>query len=95
MSKSPVRVNVWRDSERLIDVVRTRGNVTRVVRGERYRHAHSVACELTDTGNGFIARFPARDCTEQDAYACLDYAQARDLVLALTPHRKELGFTEP
>lgn len=51
----------------------------------------SVA-EVTNTGNGFIARFPAVHSTQQDYYVCLDYAQARDLVLGLAEFKETLGF---
>ena len=53
----------------------------------------SVA-EVTNTENGFIARFPAVHSTQQDYYVCLDYAQARDLVLGLAEFKKQLGFQE-
>jgi hypothetical protein len=91
-------MNVWRtfahwiDSERLAETVKTFGDKTRVVRGRGYNKPGSISCELTDTGNGLIARFPAHNSTEQDHYVCLGYDQARELVLALTPHAKELGF---
>jgi len=49
-------------------------------------------CLLEDTGNGFIARFPAFTSTEQDSYVCLDYSQARNLVLALSVFQNGLGF---
>ena len=64
----------------------------RVVRGLGYLHPDSVACELRDTGNGFIVRFPGLGSCDMDHCISLDYAQARELVLALTPHAQELGF---
>jgi hypothetical protein len=66
--------------------------VARVLRAAGYIKPGTVECELTDSGNGYIARFPASSSIEQDAYVCLDYAQARALILALTPHAKALGF---
>lgn len=83
---------LWRDSEGNLETVRSRGRITRVVRDAGYARPGSVACELKDTGNGFIARFVASVSYDQDHYVCLDYAQARELVLALSPHAKELGF---
>ena len=83
----------WVDSERLAESVETCGNLTRVVRGKGYNRPGSVSCMLEDTENGFIARFPAHNSNEQDHYVCLGYDQARELVLALTPHAKDLGFT--
>jgi hypothetical protein len=83
---------LWRDSEGLLEEVRADGPMTRVVRRDGYARQNSVACELTDTGNGFIVRFPAHSSCDQDKYVCLDYDDARNLVLALTPHAKALGF---
>lgn len=52
----------------------------------------AASCVLQDTGNGYIAHFPSDDPTRQDYYVCLDYAQAYDLILALSAFKKELGF---
>ena len=64
-----------------------------VKRGKGYSKENSVACELTDTGNGYIAKFPAHGSTDQDQYISIGYDDARSLVLALSPHAKDLGFT--
>ena len=53
-----------------------------------------VTAEIEDSGNGFIVCFPAVSSMQQDHYVCLDYSQARDLVLGLAEFKKELGFTE-
>ena len=53
---------------------------------------NTVLCEVTNTGNGYIVRFPAPDCTRQDYYVCLDYAQAYDMIMGLSAFKKELGF---
>lgn len=68
------------------ETVTQRGTVTRVVAGRGYlSHVRGKALlTLKDTGNGFIARFPPHSSAEQDAYACLDYAQAHSLWLALS-----------
>lgn len=76
-----------------IDKVQSGDHLSMVIRGKTYTFPGSVACYLDDTGNGFIARFPATSSTKQDYYVCLDYAQARDLVLALSAFKKTLGFT--
>ena len=60
--------------------------------GEGYYRPGEILCHLENTGNGYIACFPANDCTRQDYYVCLDYAQAHDLILALSMFKKELGF---
>lgn len=42
-----------------------------------------TALKLTDTGNGYIAKFPSHRSVEQDHYICMDYSQAHLLLLAL------------
>lgn len=73
------------------DVVRD-GDTSRVIMGHGYRDKGASSCVVQDTGNGYIAKFPAHNCTEQDYYVCLDYGQAYDLILALSAFKKELGF---
>jgi hypothetical protein len=62
--------------------------------GPGYCDQGSLHCSVANTGNGYIAFFPAPTCTTQDYYVCLDYTQARDLVLGLSMFKKELGFEE-
>ena len=83
---------LWRDSDGHLEEVRQADETVLVVRGSGYAKPGSVACELRDTGNGYIARFPAYGSCDQDHYVCLDYAEARNLILALTPHAHDLGF---
>ncbi len=83
---------LWWDSSGCIAEVQQDGDTVRVVRGRGYVRPDSVALELTDTGNGFIARFPGHGNCDMDHCISLDYSQARELVLALTPHAKGLGF---
>lgn len=80
-------------TEGLIDQVQSDDKRSMVIRGKNYTFPGSVACDLEDTGNGFIARFPSESSAKQDYYVCLDYSQARDLVLALSSFAKTLGFT--
>lgn len=84
--------DVWRDSEGCISEVRQDGDSVRVVRGKGYVQPGQTACVLEDTGNGFIARFPGARSCDMDHCISLDYGQARDLVLALAWHAKDLGF---
>ena len=67
-------------------------DVVFVKAGEGYNRPGQCLCVLENTGNGYIAKFPSHDCTRQDYYVCLDYAQAHDLILALSMFKKELGF---
>lgn len=83
---------LWRDSTGNLEEVQQVDGVVLVVRSSGYVRPGSVACELNDTGNGYIARFPAHSSCDQDKYVCLDYDDARNLILALTPHARELGF---
>ena len=80
-------------TEGLIDQVQSDDKRSMVIRGKNYTFPGSVACDLEDTGNGFIARFPSESSAKQEYYVCLDYSQARDLVLALSSFAKTLGFT--
>lgn len=74
------------------DIVQHIGRHSTVIRGKSYNFPGSVGCDVEDTGNGFIARFPSESSAKQDYYVCLDYSQARDLVLALSSFAKTLGF---
>lgn len=80
-------------SDRTEDLVDRHGPIAIVTQGQGYCNPGGDRCVLTDTGNGFIAKFPSHSSTEQDYYVCLDYAQARDIVLALSKFQKDLGFT--
>lgn len=79
-------------SESTEDLVERHGPIAIVTQGVGYHVPGEDRCVLTDTGNGFIAKFPAHNCITQDYYVCMDYAQARDIVLALSKFQKELGF---
>ena len=74
------------------DIVQHIGRYSTVIRGESYNLPWSVGCSVEDTGNGFIARFPSESSAKQDYYVCLDYSQARDLVLALSSFAEKLKF---
>lgn len=86
---------LWRDSEGLLEIVSTKGDLTKVVRDKGFARPGSLSCELRDTSNGFIVRFPGHSSTEQDRYVCLGYDDARVLVLALSHHAAGLGFETP
>jgi hypothetical protein len=62
--------------------------------GEGYHDQGRLHCSIENTGNGYIACFPATSSTTQDYYVCLDYTQAHDLVLTLSMFKKELGFKD-
>ena len=72
-------------------IVRTE-DVAKVIAGAGYYNVGRSLCEVTNTGNGYIVRFPAHSSTQQDYYVCLDYAQAYDMILGLSAFKKELGF---
>lgn len=67
-------------------------NTAMVIQGHGYHNKGATSVELTNTGNGYIAKFPSHSSTTQDYYVCLDYAQAYDLILALSAFKQELGF---
>jgi hypothetical protein len=78
------------------NLVYKKENESIVVRGKGYVQEiqGTVCCSVTDTGNGFIVKFPAHNCTTQDYYVCLDYTQARDMVIGLAEFKKDLGFKD-
>lgn len=77
------------------ETVDRNGNYAWVNAGGGYNRPDELLCNLTNTGNGYIAYFPSNSSTRQGYYVCLDYAQAHDLILALSMFKKELGFAEP
>ena len=70
------------------------GDTANVIAGDGYyEHVkHNSLCEVTNTGNGFIAKFPSHNSVTQDYYVCLDYAQAYDMILGLSAFKEDLGF---
>ena len=75
-------------------IVERQGDIAEVTTSKGYAWPGETLCKVQDTGNGYIAHFPAPNCTMQDYYVCLDYSQAYDLVLALSMFKKELGFED-
>lgn len=76
------------------DVVQRIKDTAFVSQGKGYSHPGQTGCIVKNTGNGYIAHFPSHSSTRQDYYLCLDYVQARDLVLGLAEFKKELGFKD-
>ncbi len=68
------------------------GDVANVIANRGYNNPGRSLCEVTNTGNGFIAKFPSHSSTQQDYYVCLDYAQAYDMILGLSAFKEDLGF---
>ena len=81
-------------SDNTAQLVERQGDIAEVTTGPGYRHPGETTCRLENTGNGYIAYFPAPNCTMQDYYVCLDYSQAYDLVLALSMFKEEWGFED-
>lgn len=67
--------------------IKRRDNVVKIRAEDSYGWRQDIVgetlCKVTDTGNGYIAKFPAFNSTEQDNYVCLDYAEADYLLQAL------------
>lgn len=84
-------MNRYWDRNTSQDVFRV-NDTAMVIQGIGYHSPGATSVELTNTGNGYIAKFPGNSSTTQDYYVCLDYGQAYDLVLALSAFKKELGF---
>ena len=74
------------------EIVKRTVNVATVRGGRGYSRPGEALCMVENTGNGYIGYFPSHSSTHQDHYITLDYAQAHDLVLALSAFKKELGF---
>ena len=81
-------------SDNTEQIVERQDDIAEVTTGPGYRHPGETLCKVQNTGNGYIAHFPAPNCTMQDYYVCLNYSQAYDLVLALSMFKKELGFKD-
>lgn len=79
-------------SDGVEDVVGRIEDTALVGTGKGYSRPGELRCSVENTGNGYVAWFPANSPTRQDYYVCLDYSQARDLVLGLSEFKKELGF---
>lgn len=77
-----------------VEHIKRKDDVATVVFGEgHYQHLiGKTYCVLTNTGNGYIAKFPAIGSIKQDHYVELDYSQAVSLINALSTFKKELGF---
>lgn len=76
------------------DAVTRVDNGSVLERGAGYLNEGRIGLMLEDTGNGFIACWLPTASWEQRYYVCLDYSQARDLVLALSAFTAELGFAD-
>jgi hypothetical protein len=75
-------------------IVERQDDIAEVTTGKGYAWPGQTTCRIQNTGNGYIAHFPARTCMMQDYYVCLDYSQAYDLVLGLSMFKEELGFED-
>jgi len=76
------------------EIIQRAGDTARLIAGEGYHRVGETLCQVDNTGNGYIAKFPSHSACYQDYYVCLDYSQAYDLILALSAFKKELGFEE-
>lgn len=81
-------------SDQTEQVVYRLNDTASVRAGDGYPRPGNLHCSVENTGNGFIAYFPSHTSHSQDYYSCLDYSQARDLVLGLSMFKKELGFED-
>jgi len=66
------------------ETVRKKGDVVTVrAAGGYLKHVEKLLI-MTDTGNGFIAKFPSCSTAHQDNFVCLDYSEADYLWQALS-----------
>lgn len=65
--------------------IKRKGNTVKVIDGSDYSpyvRGRALA-KVTNTGNGYIAKFKSFSSVQQDNYVCLDYSEAHVLWLAL------------
>ena len=72
----------------IISITKKEGNVVKYESPNPY---DAITSSLTDTGNGYLAKFDSKSSTMQDYYVCLDYGQAEELMLMLM-HAMEGSF---
>ncbi len=74
------------------DKVTRKGKVARIIAGSDWQPfiKGKTVTKLTNTGNGYTAKFPGLTSTQQDTYVCLDYSNAALLYQALSAFKKEL-----
>jgi hypothetical protein len=56
--------------------IKSKDNVTKAKSVSGFSHNDETLAKCTNTGNGFIFKFPAWSSVYQDNYVCLDYAEA-------------------
>jgi len=56
------------------ETIQRAGCTARVLAGEGYYRVGETLCQLENTGNGYIAKFPSHSPCYQDYYVCLDYS---------------------
>lgn len=76
------------NTDGIISFTKKEGNVVKYESPNPYG---AVTSSLTDTGNGYIAKFDSKSSTTQDCYICLDYGQAEELMFMLI-HAMEGSF---
>ena len=70
--------------------IKKKGDVVKLIAGAGYTHPGWVLAKVTDSGNGFICKFPSWLSSQQDNYVCLGYNEAAHLLEVL----KEFDFLE-
>lgn len=68
------------NTDGIISITKKEGNVVKYESPNPYG---AVTSSLTDTGNGYIAKFDSKSSTTQDCYICLDYGQTEELMFML------------
>ena len=64
--------------------VTKRGKVIKVLAADGYSiPEESTLLKMTNTGNGFVCKFPSYSSCHQENYVCLNYAEAEYVYLAM------------
>lgn len=70
--------------------IKKKGDVVKLIADSGYTQPGRVLAKVTDSGNGFICKFPSWTSVRQDNYVCLGYDEAAYLLKAL----KHFDFLE-
>lgn len=69
--------------------IKTKGDVTKLLACSGYSPHVNLLAKCTNTGNGYIFKFPSYSVVQQDNYICLDYCEAEYIMQIMNHLNKE------
>lgn len=72
------------------EIVKTKGNVTKVIANGGYCPEVKTLCKVVDNGNGYTVKFPSYSSVEPDIYLNISYAESEYLRLVFN-HIEEVS----